>query len=121
MDDEHKELIARMNNVYLLNENEAPKVQIQEALNALFEYTKKHFADEEAYMEGLHFPEIAQHKRAHVDVLARLKDDIAKFDGGASQKLSSSFFGFLQFWLKTHIQGIDFKYGYFAQRQSHPI
>lgn len=117
MDAEHQVLIDLMNTLHREHEAGAGKDAVGRALTALVDYTVKHFADEEAYMESVDFPGIGTHKAIHKSLLEKLEAYGAEFAAGDGT-LTDEFFGFLKQWLVAHIQGIDRKYGNHAKQPS---
>jgi len=109
MDREHQTLIGLMNKLHVLYSDKAPKADVGRALDELAKYTIKHFADEEAYMAKIHFDGLDMHKRIHKELLTKVTNHIGAFQ--ASGSLNDDFFAFLKMWLKSHICGIDIKYG----------
>ncbi|HPI41594.1 MAG TPA: bacteriohemerythrin [Pseudobdellovibrionaceae bacterium] len=111
MDNEHKELIKLMNNLYTLHLDKKPVAEIEKALTALGNYTVKHFKDEEDYFSKL--PEYNQtvktHMIIHQDLLKKFTTHAENFK--KTQKLEEAFFQFLKMWLAAHIVGVDKKYG----------
>ena len=65
MDREHQVLISLMNKLHVLREKQASSGEVLAAINALGEYTVKHFADEEMYMARIQYPGIGVHKAVH--------------------------------------------------------
>ncbi len=108
MDHEHEILIGHMNAVHSLYLAGASPTEVGAALEKLAAYTRKHFADEEAYMERIGFPELRVHAGIHKQLLARISAFAAEF--ARTSTLSDEFFSFLKMWLKAHICGIDVKY-----------
>ena len=108
MDREHQVLISLMNKLHVLREKKAPTSEVLVAINALGEYTVKHFADEEVYMERIQYPGIGVHKAVHKQLLAKFTgySQAYKKDG----KLTDDFFVFLKMWLNAHISSVDMKY-----------
>lgn len=108
MNNEHKELIRLMNELYDKVEAKANKEILTKSLVALKEYTIKHFDDEEKYMESINFTDLKTHKAVHKNLL----DKIADFEGKFLEtgNIGQDFFDFLSFWLRSHIKGIDTKY-----------
>ena len=109
MDDEHKKLIALMNALYDVNQKGGDKAALKGPLKALVDYTVKHFADEEAYMASVNFPDLKLHQGIHKSLLDRVGQFAQEFE--AEGKFSEDFFSFLKVWLTAHIQGVDRKYG----------
>ena len=106
MNDEHKVLIKKMNDLHTAVANNASS--IQEKLESLVEYTIKHFKDEEMYMESINYPGVDAHKLTHKKLLS----DLAVFGESykESNKIPDKLFPFLRLWLSSHICGIDMKY-----------
>lgn len=112
MNQEHVELIRLMNAVYDVNERE--KTAVGGALDNLVRYVVKHFEDEEAYMESVGFKGLKSHQIIHKDLLDKVGKHVEDFKRSQSDALPDDFFAFLKFWLVSHIQGIDSKYGSIA-------
>lgn len=112
MDAEHQRIIKCMNVLHELHTSKAPLPRLTAAMEDLAKVTVKHFADEEAHMARIGFPDLAKHKIVHQHLLGKVLDYKARFD--SSGKLTDEFFAFLKMWLKSHICGIDIKYGEFA-------
>lgn len=108
MDDEHQELIKKMNRVHDLHLAKASTSEIQMALDDFAGFTIKHFSDEEAYMEKINFAGLETHKVIHQQLLKQVTEYLNEFK--ASGTLTDSFFNFLSVWLTSHIKGIDMKY-----------
>ena len=108
MDDEHQAIIACMNKLHVLHEAKASVAQLSKAVDDLTDVTVRHFADEEAYMASIGYPDLNKHKMMHKSLLGKVMENKSKFE--ATGKLQQEFFSFLKFWLKSHICGIDMKY-----------
>ncbi len=112
MDREHQVLISLMNKLHVLREKKASGGEVLAAINALGEYTVKHFADEEAYMARIQYPGIAVHKMVHKQLLAKFTGYQHAFQKDG--KLTDDFFVFLKMWLNAHISSVDMKYSQHA-------
>jgi hemerythrin-like metal-binding protein len=99
-----------MNGIYDLNHQGASKSALAEALDKLKAYTQFHFGEEERFMELMNYDDTERHKIIHAHLLAELKNHINKFKD-SHFSLGKDFFYFLRYWLSTHIQHIDRKYG----------
>ena len=115
MNDEHKVLISYMNTLYELSRKEAKKTSLLLAFDQLIEFTRKHFSDEERFMDTLGYPATV-HKRLHADLLDRLDYYRGRLESGPAL-LQEDFFQFLRQWLSTHICGVDQDYGRFAKKK----
>jgi hemerythrin-like metal-binding protein len=109
MDREHQAIIASMNKLFSMSESGAASAQLGRVFAELVQLTVKHFADEEAYMESIHYAGLGSHKLIHKSLLASVMSHKEKFD--RTGKFERDFFDFLRMWLKAHICGIDVKYG----------
>ncbi|HEY6925788.1 MAG TPA: bacteriohemerythrin [Steroidobacteraceae bacterium] len=113
MDGEHEIIVGHMNKVHSLYQEKAAREVIGGALNDFVAYTKKHFADEEAYMETIDFPDRRVHCAMHRQLLARVDHFAQKF--ATTGTLPDELFVFLKTWLRAHICGIDSKYAAHAR------
>lgn len=118
MNREHQRLIELMNQLYGLHEAKASKVQLVRALAALADYTKTHFAHEEAYMAKIDYPERKVHEIVHKNLLDKLAEH--QRDYNVKGVLTDDFFTFLKRWLAAHILGIDMKYSKHAHHGHAP-
>lgn len=114
MDEEHKVLIGLMNDLHSANEKQAAHADLRRILTALVDYTKKHFADEEKYLESISYPELAVHKVVHQQLLSKLAENQKAFEAQQGP-VPAAMFDFLNLWLNAHIKGIDMKYGAFSK------
>lgn len=113
MDDEHKVLIDSMNKLHAARERRAAVGEQLRILDELVTFTRKHFADEEAYMERIGFPGLRTHRGVHAQLLNKL----AQFQSVGREKhaLPEELFAFFKMWLSAHIRGIDVKYAEHAK------
>jgi hemerythrin len=116
MDAEHQTLIALMNALHRLHQAGAPRSAQARAVTELVSFTVKHFADEEAYMEKIGYPDLRVHAGVHRNLLKRVTEYHDEFQ--KTGQLGEAFFMFLKTWLKAHICGVDARYGAHA-RQHH--
>ena len=77
IDEEHKQLFTYADEAYeLLHEEFTPDKydNISHILEELREYTKKHFADEEAYMESIQYKRLFTQKIQHQEFITKLDE-----------------------------------------------
>jgi hemerythrin len=117
MNDQHQVLLKMMNKLYDGTADGMQRIEALDRLGKLFNYTVKHFKEEEEYMESIGFEGLKSHKLIHVNLLERLGVLAEGFKNSTDEKLSADFFNFLKFWLSAHIKGIDMKYGEHASEQ----
>lgn len=109
MDAEHRQLVDKMNRIHELDRQQAQKPTLAAAFADLGSYIEQHFADEEAYMQQIGFPDHKRHAAIHADLLRRFAEHRANFERGDG-RVPPSVFRFLVSWLASHIKGIDRKY-----------
>ena len=110
IDKEHARLFEITNNAYdLLTNDFIPDKydQISAILEELREYTKTHFAHEEAYMESISYQKIWSQKIQHAGFIKKLDSyDLKKIDDTQRDSLLE-ILDFLAKWLFGHIKGMD--------------
>ncbi len=109
MDNEHIQLIQKMNALHESYTSKADSTKQAALLNDFVNYTLKHFQDEEAYMEKIKFEGLETHKIIHKQLVAEVQKYAQEFE--SKKVFSEAFFKFLTVWLSSHIRGIDSKYG----------
>lgn len=112
IDGEHQQLFAYANEAYeLLHEEFTPDKydNISDILGKLREYTKKHFADEEAYMESIQYKRLFTQKIQHQEFIDRLDElDLEHLGEVADQhEQIAEILNFLTDWLVNHILHVD--------------
>ncbi len=113
MDDEHRKLIDLMNILAESVQRKEPFIALRGRVAQLVAYTRKHFADEEAYMAKIAFPGLAVHKRIHERLLEQLGELSAKAE--KAQAYGDDLLVFLKTWLTAHIRGVDRQYSGMTQ------
>lgn len=113
VDEEHRELfhITDKANKYLHHDFAYGNGydEITGILQELKDYTKRHFKDEEDYMERVHYEGLPAQRRAHESFVDRLENiDMDKVDGDPKVYLES-LIEFLLGWLINHILYTDKK------------
>lgn len=112
IDAEHAELFRIIRNVNELVQAELLHDKYDEILNILSElkdYTEKHFADEEAYMESINYKRIFTQKVQHQAFIDKLDSvDLESIDAGENQDGAiADLLEFLTDWLIHHILEVD--------------
>ena len=112
IDREHEELfriVAKANKVVRSGSDECKVSDIKEILDELIKYTVQHFADEEEYMESIHYEGLESQRRAHVTFI----DKIAEFSEleleQDPQEYLEGLIMYLLGWLVNHILNADKK------------
>jgi hemerythrin len=116
IDDQHKIWFDKANELFEAGRQQKAKEYINTMIDFLDEYTKKHFKDEEAYMEEIRYPEIDAQKKAHasfINDLAKLKNDYNAAGGNLLVILNAN--KIVISWLTNHIRQMDKKIGDYAK------
>ncbi|WP_264443227.1 bacteriohemerythrin [Novosphingobium sp. JCM 18896] len=114
MNAEHRDILDAMNIVYDGANAGQSGPAMMAKIARLGDITTRHFADEEAYLARIGYPELEIHKGIH----KKLLDDFAvhaQAIAAAGGVPTSAFFTFLRLWLSAHIKCIDLKYGNYAK------
>ncbi len=72
IDMQHKELFNLANRVEALDSKTASKEALSVLLKEFFAYMKKHFSDEEAYMQSIEYPYFTQHCKLHESIISQM-------------------------------------------------
>lgn len=112
IDQEHAQLFAYADEAYeLLHDEFTPDKydRINLILEKLRDYTKKHFADEEAYMESIHYKKIFTQKVQHQQFIEKLDEFIKKHNEETDDQDEqiTGILTFLTDWLINHILYVD--------------
>jgi hemerythrin len=119
VDEQHRELIDRINKVTELGVDSVSKEETQKTLDFLEAYVIKHFSDEEVLQKNSHYPDYESHKELHklyIDNVKKLKEEFAK--NGASMKFTLDLNNAIVVWIVKHIKSIDKKFGEYYRTHS---
>lgn len=112
VDGEHQQLFAIVARIQgaLEKDSDTAQAEARIAVGELIDYTRTHFASEEALMAAAAYPPLADHQQLHEDLLRQVSDMELRVELGepsASLDLSQ----FLANWLIRHIQAEDRRFG----------
>jgi hemerythrin len=112
IDNQHKQWIAIYNKMYdgLIDaDSNAYQDTAVEVLQALLDYTRKHFAFEEEYMREIDYPDVTRHYRIHKDFDSQIYSYNRDLREG-KVVLNSQILKLIENWLLDHILIEDKKY-----------
>lgn len=115
IDQQHKTLFDKANQLFEAGKNNRTKDFIAEMLNFLDSYTKQHFRDEEAYMRTIGYPGYDDQKKLHegfITALGRLQREYQESGGNILVILNAN--QMVVDWLLKHISIEDKKIGVYA-------
>ncbi len=116
VDREHKQLVDMLNHTYELlfaGKRAEARHYFEESLT---KYIDVHFADEEAFLEEIGYPQLEEHRRIHEQFkrdFETLKPRIASDDDAAFRQALNDAFA----WLLVHIGKADRRYATFYAEQ----
>lgn len=116
IDEQHKKLIAMINQLHESMSQGQGKVVLGDLLNDLIAYTASHFAAEERLMQEHDYPEYIAHKEKHEKMKAKVLALQSDYKQGKIA-LTLDVSKFLQDWLDKHILGTDKKYAPFLKER----
>jgi hemerythrin len=112
IDEQHKELVNRINAVVSMGTQSVSKEETQKTINFLGEYIIKHFGDEEALQRQCKYPKYEWHKEQHhiyINEFKKLKEEFSA--NGPSAKFTVSLNTSLINWIVRHIKTVDVELG----------
>ena len=110
IDEQHRELIDRIDKLLILCENEKPaKREAIQLLDYLSDYTDYHFAEEEKLQEEVGYPGIKEHKKKHEELRQTVRElhDMLVEQEGPTEEFVKQVYGNVAEWLYYHIKGFD--------------
>ncbi|HCY84645.1 MAG TPA: hemerythrin [Desulfobacteraceae bacterium] len=116
VDDQHKELVAMVNELHRAMKMKAGAKEAGGILDRLTEYTVYHFGYEEDLFDTHGYPEADAHKRIHKDLVDKVLAFKEDFHSGKAA-LSMDLMDFLMTWLKEHILKTDSDYAPFFKEK----
>jgi len=109
IDAQHKKLFELVDKLNLSMARRESRDIIGQTIDELVDYTRTHFAAEEAMMARCHYPRIEQHKKAHEKLLSRVHVFKNMYARG-TPNIESEILCFLKDWLLNHISKTDMDY-----------
>ena len=112
IDEQHKQLFTYADEAYeLLNDEFTPDKydRIDILLEKLYDYTVKHLADEEAYMESIHYNKLFTQKVQHQAFIEKL-DEFMESHNKEEENQDEQIMKILTYlteWLVNHILHVD--------------
>ncbi|QWR76080.1 bacteriohemerythrin [Candidatus Magnetomonas plexicatena] len=116
LDDQHKKLIALINELFDAVTARKGKDALGPVLSELVEYTKYHFGNEERLFATHGYVNAAAHKQEHDDLTQKVISFDAQFKAGRAM-VDLLLMNFLKDWLTKHIVGTDKKYSAFLNEK----
>jgi len=119
IDNQHKDLMVACNQLFEACTKGKGRTEIEQTLNFVVTYTKKHFKYEENYQAQHMYPGATPHKWMHTQFIMQVGGIVKEFNqNGPSVTLVSRLNNLLVEWLYNHINIEDRKLGEFISRKS---
>lgn len=110
IDAQHRQIVDMLNELHAAKQSDSTPQAIEKTLDGLLQYTRQHFADEEAAMREADYPKLDTQRRQHLN----MTDEVLKLRSEMEQGAEPATFELLNFmseWLKLHIAGADKEFG----------
>ncbi|MBN2021966.1 MAG: hemerythrin family protein [Pirellulales bacterium] len=107
IDEEHQRLFELANDVFAFEDPDSQVDEFKETVVALFDYARRHFANEEALMEKVRHPRLSQHANAHRAIVAEMTRQIKACQ--SLEKLAHELRCLMVDWVMRHILDEDRK------------
>ena len=114
IDEQHKKLIARINDVLSLNHGADSKEETEKTIDVLGDYIVKHFNDEEELQRKCGYPDYEKHRELHqlfIGSFKRIKEEYEK--NGPSMNFTLELNKSIVEWIVSHIKTADLELGKF--------
>ncbi len=115
-DQHHQKLVGLINGLHAAMLERKGKDVMDDLLNSLVLYTKKHFDAEETLLKRHNYPGYLSHIKEHKDLTNRVVSLQNRHKEG-SVSISMEVMEFLRDWLTKHILGTDKQYGPFLNER----
>lgn len=109
IDEQHKVLVDLLNQLHQAILHHHGAEASGRIMDKLCEYTKIHFTVEESILRILDYPDYAEHKKHHEQLLAQVQELRTKMESG-DHSISFQLLHFLKKWLTIHILEEDNAY-----------
>ncbi|MCE5336125.1 MAG: bacteriohemerythrin [Desulfobacteraceae bacterium] len=110
MDQEHKELLSRINDLYDAIFIKKDRDSIQTMINSLIGFARNHFNDEEVLMLKHGYPGYDRHKKKHEQLMNEIAAMQEKVAAGEINIHGGEFVSFIKDWVINHILTTDRNY-----------
>lgn len=121
IDEQHRQLFAAFADFIAACEQRRGSAHLTKLFAFLDDYSRRHFAEEEALMERVHFPGREAHCEKHRRFLAKLdalKGELAA--SGPTVKVLILTTKTLVYWLSEHIHDVDTRLAAFLDEKRRP-
>lgn len=120
IDEQHKELIGKIDKLLVCCEQGGEKVQAIKMLDYLAEYTEFHFGEEEKLQEEVSYPAIEAHKAKHAEFKKAVNElhEMLEDEEGPTDAFVQAVKKNVVDWLFNHIKNMDQALASFVQNKA---
>jgi hemerythrin-like metal-binding domain len=119
IDNEHIKLFEMADQLFEAGKNHKAKEFIGELFGFLDDYTKKHFKDEEQFMQKIAYPDYPLQKKLHDEFIEKLGAMRKEYnESGGNVVLIINANQLILDWLVKHISVLDKKIGEYAREKN---
>ncbi|MET0028252.1 MAG: bacteriohemerythrin [Candidatus Thiodiazotropha sp.] len=115
IDDQHVHLAGQLNVIAAAMEESGDEVDVLGLVGQLLEETRQHFSDEESVMRDHEYPELIEHHREHIMLLAELQEFLRDVDEGVRQFDYEALVS-LKHWLINHVIDSDMAFARYLNK-----
>jgi hemerythrin len=120
VDSEHAELIHIVEELKSnVTSGKCDEHQLQSIVARLLKYTHTHFSHEEQLMYEYHYPQLAEHRAKHAELMAQV-EQFAQDLGDHAKRVALQINLFMNVWLYEHISKDDAAYAKYILADAHP-
>lgn len=118
IDEQHKELVSLTNALYhaCLSGSETARAAFKETMSRMVNYVRFHFATEQKLLERIRYPNYADHKKKHDDLVKSVLEAVKEYNEG-QKFVPNHFVRTLKDWIFGHIAIDDKAYAAYAETQ----
>jgi len=120
MDDDHRQMAALINKLYLSIGESFGKEATCRAAQSLLDFARSHFDHEKKLMERYRYPDTLRHLWLHRELLDELHLLINRLEG-SSANITTESIEFIDNWFTTHLRDSDAKLAFFLSTIDHDI
>ncbi len=118
IDNQHKELFVRVNNLMDAMWEGKGKQEVEGFLTFLGDYVVEHFSEEERYMTKYNYPAYLSHKEIHQKFVSDFVGLKEKFSSGElTSAVAVSVLNDVCDWLRSHVKKMDKQLGAFLKEK----
>jgi hemerythrin len=115
MDGHHKRLVELINRVFDAMSGDFAAAAVDGVLAELLDYTRYHFAEEEALLAVCAYPGLDEHRAVHRAMVAEVVEMRRRHAADPASVTAAETLDVLSGWLMRHIIGKDLRYRPYAE------